>query len=283
MIITCPNCGFSRDVSISAIPKHSPTAICPKCHSRFPIKVTRPPEPANPDEEQEMRAFAARAYSEEAERFRDEQPQDLIPWELAPRELSWPAAFIQTALRVMFAAPQFFSRLLPETNKMRPLAFFVLVALFETLINTMWGNALFRVLAPGIFEDPQLQTLLSSLEPRSDWLRLSLMQCAFQILQLYLISSILYLAFRTMTDRSKFALIFQVLAYSSAPALLSIVPILGSMAGNCWTLVCVLIGCRTALHLSWPKTLLGFLPVLLLGLLGMFWLTSQLANLKIGA
>ena len=51
------------------------------------------------------------------------------------------------------------------------------------------------------------------------------------------------------------------MVYSSAPALLCVIPALGSLAGMVWGLACMAVGCRAALRLNWPQTLLGFVPV----------------------
>ena len=54
------------------------------------------------------------------------------------------------------------------------------------------------------------------------------------------------------------------MAYAAAPGLLCVVPLLGSVVGFIWSFACILVGCRAALRLNWPQTLMGLAPILLL-------------------
>ena len=99
MIITCPQCGFSRAVAENRLAGKSVVAICPKCACRFrfsaqkgvgeilppkgwkrieePVSEEAPKNEANsPEEEEDIRQVAAEAYRKEAERFANEKGED---------------------------------------------------------------------------------------------------------------------------------------------------------------------------------------------------------------
>ena len=85
------------------------------------------------------------------------------------------------------------------------------------------------------------------------------------VMQLYIVSGLMFLSFRLSTCRSAtYARVFQIVAYSSAPMLLCVVPVLGNLAGLIWCLASIVIGCRAAFRLSWAQTIVGCLPTGLL-------------------
>ena len=84
-----------------------------------------------------------------------------------------------------------------------------------------------------------------------------------------LVAAVLYhMMFRIVAPAmADFSLVFQVIAYASAPVLLGIIPVLGSLAGFIWSIACSVVGCRYALRISWRQTLLAIGPLYLLLLL----------------
>lgn len=277
--ITCPECGFSRNVSKDRLPGEKVMATCPKCSCRFPVKI-KPDLSGNNqtdprEEEEDIRVVASKAYQREAERFKTENEKKdsaskvreggINPWDNAPGDIGWAASFYQTVLRVMFAAPQFFGKLGSRAQIYRPLTFYLIIICFQILIERMWGEFFLNLLNPGVNPDPQLEKLLALLSSQSNIALSLLFRSAILVLQLYIFSFLLYLVFRLMVPgRATFALLFQIFAYSSAPALLCVIPVVGSLAGMFWSLGCLLVGCRSALNLDWARTIIGFLPILFL-------------------
>lgn len=289
--IVCPQCGFCRQVDLSRLPKGTVIANCPKCACRFRYSVdqgvldilppkgwhTMPREPAPainppPEEEEDIRQVASRAYEREAARFPEPQPQRPAPsvpldnpWDLAPGQWGWLAAFYQTMIRVMFAAPAFFRNLPSQNQQLRPLAFYLLICVWQCLAERFWGEFFHSLLAPGAAGDPQLERLLEFLAPHENIALALLIRCGFLILQLYFLSFLMYLVYRVMNPaKATFALIFQIMAYSAAPAVLCVIPVLGSLAGLCWSVGCLAVGCKAAMSLTWGRTLAGFLPIIAL-------------------
>ena len=225
-------------------------------------------------EEEDIRETARRAYAREAARFSgadadatsmaEAMLRDVNPWDVAPRNGGWLQAFYQTVLRVMFTAPRFFAGLRPHAALVRPLTFYLIICVIQTLVERFWGTMIISALTPSAATDPQLEKLLELLAPKSDIALSLLLRCGLLVLQLYVFAALMFLAYRIVArDRTSFSLIFQIMAYSSAPALLCVVPALGSLAGMIWGLACLAVGCRAALRLNWAQTLFGFVPLAL--------------------
>ncbi|MDR2744913.1 MAG: zinc-ribbon domain-containing protein [Desulfovibrio sp.] len=328
MVITCPNCAFSRDVPPEKMPAHSVIATCPKCSCRFRFSPTEnvPPyvdDPLPPgavvpgrdtvsessatgreegesaagnaqipcDEqgeitassrvaaqedqtEEDRRLAATRAYSQESARFDNPGEEaagtpDSNPWAAAPAPCGWFAAFYQTVLCVMFAAPRFFGALKPQPRPLRALGFYLLVSVAQIVVERFWGYMLLQYMsAGGPPADPQLAKLLAMLAPQANLAMTVLLRTGLLVLELYFFSAIIHLAYRFLApDRADFSLVFQVIAYSAAPSLLCVIPLIGSLAGFVWSLSCITAGCRISLRLSWGQTLTGFAPACLAALM----------------
>lgn len=288
--IICPQCGFSQEVSADKLPGGPVIATCPQCGCRFRFSLQsgvgeilppkgwrplnsdtgrKPAQPPDNEDEEDIRVTAARAYQQEAERFsrelRDARNESAAnPWDNAPGEDGWLGSFYQTAIRVMFAAQPFFARINPDAQKYRALVFYLIVCIFQTLVEKLWGSLLFAMLSPGAAGDPQMERLLSLLVADDNMALGLLLRCALLVLQIYFFSFLMFAVYRLMRPGiATYSLIFQIMAYSSAPSLLCVIPVLGSVAGLLWGLGCLLIGCKSALNLSWPQTLVGILPILM--------------------
>lgn len=297
MIITCPQCGFSRAVAENRLAGKSVVAICPKCACRFrfsaqkgveeilppkgwkrieePVSEEAPKSEVNSQEEEEdIRQVAAEAYRKEAERFANENGEENIasdddgeyievnPWDTAPRDGGWFWSFCQVVLRVMFAAPKFFAGLYPHARQGRALAFYLVVCVFQTLVEKMWGGLLQNALVSSNTTDPQLQKVIELMASQSDLALNLIIRTGVLVFQLYVFSFLMFLVYRIVArERTTFSLVFQIMAYSAAPSLLCVVPAVGSIVGMFWGIACLAVGCKAALNLDWPRTLLGFLPL----------------------
>ncbi|MBQ3059315.1 MAG: zinc-ribbon domain-containing protein [Desulfovibrio sp.] len=310
MNITCPQCGFSRQLPPERIPDKAVMATCPKCSCRFrfmppavtpqtaPCSDPLPPGAIIPgqcedqpaaiqngssvsqptQDEEDIRQTASRAYSREATRLEeepeamqpvpdDEEQEDYsspCPWATAPGRDGWLNAFYQTVLLVLFAAPRFFTGLDPRTPQLRALSFFLIICVIQIITEYFWMGQVMDFLQTEAAGDPDLQSLTELFSERDGLLLVLLFQTGVQVMKLYAFSGLLYLAYRFIAPkRTSFPLLLQIMAYSAAPALLCVIPLLGSVAGMIWSLACLLVGCRAAMGLSWQQTLTGFLPLFL--------------------
>lgn len=279
MNITCPQCGFSRQMNPDRVPAESVIATCPKCSCKFRfhkstgLTESLPPQgraveaAAHGEPEEDIRIVAKRAYENEANRFKNEEAarkreEARNPWDAAPDEKGWITAFYQTVTRVMFSAPEFFAHLSSVARQTRPLCFFLIICVFQTVVENIWSQVFQNLFAPVAAGDPQMEKLLEMLAGQQNLPLSILLRAGISALQLYLFAFLMFMVYRALKpERASFSLIFQILAYSYAPTLLCIVPALGSLAGLIWGIGCLAIGCKSALNLSWARTLAGFLPL----------------------
>ncbi len=250
------------------VPEHSQTPPSPRESS------PRKNRAESDAEEAACRKNAAEAYERQAAAEHGETPFALDnPWEHPERD-GYPAAFYQTAMRVMFAASRFFAGLRPNVSKSKALQFYLIVCVVQILVEHFWAGVFSGLLGPDASTDTQLQQTIRMLLPLGDLSLKSLslallLGVALGTMGLVLSAGLYHLAFRiSAPDRAEYPLIFQVVAYSTAPALLCIVPVAGGLAGTVWSLACSLIGCRYALRLSWGRVVATL--VSLYGLLVVF-------------
>ena len=254
-----------------------------------------PEDPADHDDD--PRAQASRAYEREQNRRydEDEDPYDRkrhlgdaaddhdgdaghegydaqyddgeagIPWETAPEPDGWLPAFYHTCMRVMFSTQRLFSQVRPDGSQMRALIFYLLVSVVQVVVERVWSGLFMSLMAPSAASDPQLEKMLILLSPQMSLPMIILIKTGMSVIQLYVLSALINFTYGFVRGRrADFGQVFQVLAYAAAPTLLCVVPLLGSLVGFVWMVACVLIGCRAALRLTWPQTLMGLAPVILL-------------------
>lgn len=302
ILATCPRCasrfrlfpheGTTQLLDPDAVPAAPPRQETPGYDAdaghttEEQAPETRPITQETSDEEEDPRMAASRAYAREAERGRrlreasqrkdtdtkeragdtedgDEQSPLRNPWEEAPRGVGYVEGFYQTVLRIMFGAPRFFAGLRDDAPPLRALLFFLIVGVIGVTAINVWGSILRDMLASTA--DPQLQAMADKMPPERSILFFGLAQLFALVMQLYIVSGLMFLSFRLSTCRSAtYARVFQIVAYSSAPMLLCIVPVLGNLAGLIWCLASIVIGCRAAFRLSWAQTIVGCLPTALL-------------------
>lgn len=182
-----------------------------------------------------------------------------VPWE-RPDRYGHLMGLYQTIVRVMFNAPRFFFSLSKcRGSIMRPLLFYVLLGVFQTVVKLAW----FQSVAPSV-TDPQVQELLSSTDMS---LALTLLVApGILAAQLFLYSVLFFLMLRLVQpDQVIFATVLRVVAYSSAPMVVCAVPVLGPVVGLVWFAACCFMGCRFALNLQWHKVALALVPLYLIG------------------
>lgn len=324
MKITCPDCGFFRELVADRAPTRPVIATCPKCGCRFHFQPedascqliehghTAPAGPAAtpvheddplppgaivpgrddaaqtaphgdagprtaetpktdaPEHVSPAGQDAAGNAEEDAprpdNRKRRQRPapdDDLNPWDMAPHPSGYLSAFYQTTLRVMFSAGRFFAHLDPDAPQFRALAYALIITLVTLCSQFLWLSMTREMLEQAAPADaPLMMVIRFALDNPLLYVLVSLASFAFQI---YFVSVLLFLGFRiTGVKHASFHILFQVVAYSSAPLLLCIIPVLGPQVGLIWSLACLVNGCRMALRIDWPRTLLGLAPLVLL-------------------
>ncbi len=192
------------------------------------------------------------------------------PWDNIGKN-GYLASFYQTLTSVMFAPQRFFAGIVPQRSHVHILIFFVLLSLLQIIVERFWGGMMASYLASTAINDPELQALISMLTPRHNVFFSLLLGAALATVKIFF-TSIFYFAFFKLSapQTANFSLIFQIVAYASAPLLLCFVPALGSVVGFIWSVVCTLIGCRYAMRLSWGQVIIGVIPYYLIALPAVF-------------
>lgn len=229
---------------------------------------------SEPETEDELpHARAEENPSRQEERQPDAEGWTDIPWE-APARYGQIGGLYHTILRVMFQAPRFFA-VLPHCRggKGRAIGFFLLLGMFQTLVKLFW----IRNTAPAI-TDLQVQELLSA---SSMSISMTLVIApALLLIQLYVYTALFTLMLHLVQpNRIPFVTVLRIVAYSAAPLVVSIVPILGPIVGSIWFSVCCFVGCRYALNLEWGKVALALVPLYLIAFAVFFQLVRQLTML----
>ena len=197
---------------------------------------------------------------------------DDVPWEL-PSKYGLIRGLYQTLLRVLFGAPRFFASLrLSSTPWIRPVTFYVILGMFQTVMERTWYLMSFQAMGPSI-ADPKVQELLGAMAHEMSLPMTLILAPATLFMQLAFYSSLFYLMVRLVQPESaSFQLILRVIAYSAAPAVVCVVPLVGSLANAIWFAVCCCVGCKYALNMPWSRVLLALGPLYLVAfaVLGQF-------------
>ncbi len=185
----------------------------------------------------------------------------IIPWE-APEKYGYVQAFIQTVLMVMFSPAAFFGQLrYALAPLLRPIIFFMLLGIFQSLVEYLWYSVSMGMLAQNAV-DPQVQSLIDSLNSQISLPMTLLMSPIKLAMQLAFLTGIMYLMIRLVQpERAHLSIIARIICYSAAPTLICIVPFLGPLVGTIWFAVVCFIGCKHALDLTWQRTVMALGPL----------------------
>lgn len=187
---------------------------------------------------------------------------DLL-WETAPLNQMF-IAFYQTVLQILFAAPAFFTRVGASTaSLLRPCVFYVLIGTFQSVVQHFWLLARLNELAS--MQDPRVQASLDSITQSLSLPLLLISMPPLLMVQLLFYAAMFNLMIRLVrADRANFSVTLRVVAYSAAPGILCVVPVVGTYAASLWFAFCCFVGCKHALNLDWQRTALAIVPLYVL-------------------
>jgi hypothetical protein len=203
---------------------------------------------------------------------------DGAPWE-SPEFYGFWGSFSQTLLGVIFRAPEFFRHVRCSFSIIRPILFYILLSLFQMLASRLWSMKALRELTM-TSTDPQTLAMAENLMRSMNMPLMLLITPFFSIFQVVLLAGLYHLMIRMVQpDKADFATTLRVVCYSSAPLVLCIVPMVGSLLASVWFVAATFIGCKYALDLPWIRTVLALLPLYILELA----FVSQIPALVAGA
>ncbi len=202
-----------------------------------------------------------------------------VPWE-QPRRYNPLMGLYQTILQVMFNAPRFFAGLPASFEGLaRPLAFYVIVGLFQTLVDRMWYLTSLEAAAPSI-TDPKMQEFIGDMAQSLSLPMTIILTPGILAIQLFFLTAVFYLMLRLVQpDHAQFRTVFRVIAYSAAPTIVCIIPAVGSPVGSVWFAVSCFVGCKYAMRLPWSRAALALGPLYLVAFAIGMQLFRQLAAL----
>ena len=262
-----------------------PGAEIPQFNREEPVEEKKEPEKEEPHQPtslwerwQSVREHV-RQYDEgqEESASRNDGRPDGAPWE-SPEYYGFWGSFSRTLLGVMFHGPDFFRHVRCNFSVIRPILFYVLLSLFQMLASRLWSMKALRELT-ATATDPQTLAMAEALMKSMNLPLMLLVTPFFSIFQAVILAGLYHLMIRMVQpDRADFATTLRVVCYSSAPLVLCIVPMVGSLIASLWFVAAAFIGCKFALNLSWSRTVLALLPLYILE----FALVSQIPAFMAG-
>lgn len=283
MYILCPDCGFGREVNPSQIPEDSEMATCPKCGVKFRFRALA----EEPDEEFLLEPQAPENRQEpgespeQAERPEDFSPagdggpvkelfpgmrreeatapgQNEVPWERLDR-FGFLQGVLQTVHRVLFFPTLFFATMPLNRGKARPLAFFVLVGAFSTLMVYLWVMFGFSLSNETPGQNPTAMPLMNGAGVGLGWAAILVIVPASSVIQCFLVSGIYHFFLSLFQATSGgYEGTFRAVAYGAAPMVACVIPMLGLWVGMLWSFGVTLVGLKSVHKTDWNRAAMAY-------------------------
>lgn len=251
-----------------AAPAKPASSVTNGANGEDPVPLTEEDMPhklknsENPLQEPQFQAY------EQAAKKRTQQyvmMTDDVPWE-HPERYGILGALVQTVSRVMFRGREFFSTIHSRVSSLRPASFYALIGVFQALVAYFLSPNVLEIIKTADM-DPQKQALMENLISGQSLPMLIISTPFIMILLLLVYTAFIYLAIRiTNPEKADFPLTLRIIAYASAPMILSIVPYIGGVVGLVWFIYNIFIGVKYALRLTWQRTFLALAPIFILWL-----------------
>lgn len=190
------------------------------------------------------------------------------PWEQLGRYGFFPGLFA-TMFQAMFRPKALFTGLSLRLSATRPMAFHILMCLFEAMALTLWGTFMETLQLEARGDIPFTFPLNSPWSLGWDLLLLVIFAPLLAMARLFAWSFLHHLFLKIFQAAPRgFAATLRAVAYSKSAAVCSAIPLLGPLLGLAWTLLITISGCRNAHGVSYARTLcaLGSLYVIVLAI-----------------
>lgn len=212
--------------------------------------------------------------------YQDAVPYEEIgpPWE-NPEVYGFFGSLYHTILRALFRSPEFFSSLRSNAGLTRPAIFYILLNFFNTLVSNLWMMSPLQTMSDTA-ASPETQAMAQNMMQAMSMPLMFLLVPFVSLFQLFIQAAFYHLMIRLVQpDRADYNTIVRVIAYSSAPYVLCIVPFVGTWVATLWFVTLTFIGCKYALSLSWSRTALALVPLFLLELALMLQLSTMITSI----
>ncbi len=285
MEITCPKCGFTRNIPDEKIPPRAQIATCPKCSHRFKFRDLEDKAGSETNIKKEyMSDKESKDLWSSLEELTNHDTSDDEPegsfsnktQEVKPMQVPWEslekhgffAGFFETIKQVCINPKTFFENMPIKGGLVRPLIFYLLISELYTAFRLIWQLI-------GInFPVESGQVPLTGLGLHGiESLVLLILYPVFLTIILFIGAGINHLCLLIVKDGSRgFNGTFKVLCYSSAPMIMSIFPLLGPIIGLIWSGVCNFLGYKYVHRTSSIKIVIAMmLPLIALLCIGILF------------
>lgn len=230
--ITCPNCGFSKEVPEDKVPAAVKWARCPQCSSRFMLP-SRNPVPG-PEGEHTARGPCA--------------------WEKRAQLGSWTAIY-ETLKGVLFSPGDLFGRMTFQGGARDPLLFGILIGSVGRMFGFFWD---FLLMWGGIRTIGQGR--IDQFTTGFIFILLMVFSPLLITVSILLTSGIMHLLLLiTGAGRHRFEATMRVVSYAQATQIWGVVPFVGGMVAGVWFLVVQIIGLREIHETDYWRIFVAFL------------------------
>jgi len=297
MRITCPSCGFSRDMPEDRIPSTARLATCPKCRHKFRLREEEDSFLLEDDASAEQEAAASTevendlqpaaesgegtddtsdsqdiwrrledmngdssAFEAEGEADASQQGEGSGEGETPWERLQSTGFFpgvFDTVKQVMLTPADFFSSLSGSGGFSQPAAFYLLIMEVPALALVFW-------LMSGLFPGAQGEAggLFEMSLTGIGALTFLLVFPVFMVINLFMSSGVYHFLLLALGEgNAGFEGTFRVVCYSAAPMVLALIPVFGMWAGGIWQLVCLFFGFRYVHGITAAKAALPIIVV----------------------
>jgi len=228
--ITCPKCGYSKQLAEERIPQGVRRAKCPRCGEGF-------------------------AFNPELDRARtNRRGRILSPWERRA-EIGLSQGILQTAKQVVFSPRLFFRTARTEGGLREPLAFGILFGSIGLMVELFWQF----VAGEGSLSSIQLDFMGDYGTGLVFWAATIL--CPLAAALMICVTSLVFHLLLTVVGGGKkgFEASFRAVCYSQATQFWALIPYVGGLVATLWLVVVQLIGIRELHEVSYARVLIAFL------------------------
>ncbi len=254
LIIACPNCNFTKEISEEKVPANAGWATCPRCKNRIDFSPLR--SDFDPAQGQETSG-------------RNRPERNASPWENRSDLGIWQGIF-QTFKSVLFSPKVLFSSMAFSEGMGEPFAFGLLFGSIGTMFSIFWQ---FLAISGKLIS---LSPVIELFPVNIIFIGIIIITPIFVIMSMFINGGIMHLCLRVVRGgNNDFEGTFRVVAFSQATQILGVIPFIGGMIGSLWNMVILIIGLKEIHETSYLRVTAALLiPVGVLILLGAAMLIS---------
>lgn len=188
----------------------------------------------------------------------DAQASVEAPWERLDRH-GFFGGLWRTTSRAMFHPGLFFEALPVDKGLGRPLAYYVILSLLGHALMLPWALTTAELMLSWISSPVVAGWLQSLLSPQNQAMHTLLMP-VLSTVQIFFTTSILHVSLFVFQGGGRgYEATFRAMAYSAAPLILYLIPFLGPVIANIWSLAVLIVGLRRIQRTSYLQVLLAML------------------------